>query len=183
MKSLICILLLIPTLGIAQKVKLLVDKLDDFTKDTIRIAPYQAMASTGLLQQTYINLNVRREGNKYFIGFQSQAFSQSKSLENTAIRKGAKIYFKLENDSVVVASYEAEDAQPIFYYDNTFGNWQYNLEFDFQITKDRLQRLSESPVLLIRLENGQDKADIPVRERFRNTAPQTYFVNFIQLLK
>jgi hypothetical protein len=182
MKNII-FLLLIPVFGYSQKLKLSIDKVDEFTKDTVRATPFQIMASTGLLQRSYISMNARREGSKYYIGFQSQAYSQSKSLENTAIRKGVKVYFKLQNDSIVVASYESEDVQPIFIYDRTYGNWQYSLDFNFEISKTDILKLFTSPVMLIRLENGQDKADIPVVDRFRNTNPQTYFVNFVQLLK
>jgi hypothetical protein len=167
----------------AQNYTLAVNKLDEFTKEVIRIAPYQAVAARGLLTTTYINLNISRNGNKYFVGFDSQFYSASKSLEDNVIKKGAKIYFKLQNDTIVKAGYDFEDVQPIVTFDNRFSSWRYNINFTFSILETELDKLSKSPMVLIRLENGQETGDFEVREKFRGTSPQLYFMNFIPLLK
>lgn len=182
-KIVIITLLLLSSQLKAQEFYLSVNKLDEFTKEVIRIAPYQAVAARGLLTNTYVNLNVRRNGNKYFIGFDSQFYSASKSLEDNVIKKGAKLYLKLQNDTIAHAFYDYEDVQPVVTYDNSLSSWRYNISFDFSILESELDKLSKSPMLLIRVENGQDTADMEVREKFRNTAPRNYFINFIPLLR
>lgn len=167
----------------AQVFTLSVNKLDDFIKEIVRIAPYQSMAAHVLITSTFTNINVRRQGNKYFIGLQSQFYSASKSLEDNAIKKGSKIYFKLQNDTIAQAGYDFEDVQPMVTFDSSVRLWRYNLALDFLIEEKELDKLSKSPAILIRVENGQFTADIEVREKFRNTAPRNYFINFIALLR
>lgn len=182
-KIFIITLLLLSSQIKAQEFSLALNKLDDFTKEVIRIAPYQAVAARGLLTNTYINLNISRNGNKYFVGFDSQFYSASKSLEDNAIKKGAKIYFKLQNDTIVQAGYDFKDVQPIVTFDNRLSSWRYNVNLNFSILETEMDKLSKSPMLLIRLENGQDTGDFEVREKFRNTSPRNYFINFIPLLR
>jgi hypothetical protein len=187
MKKILILTLIVLILNVhntqAQNYTLAVNKLDEFTKEIIRIAPYQAVSARGLLTSTYINLNISRNGDKYFVGFDSQFYLASKSLEDNEIKKGAKIYFKLQNDTIVQADYNFEDVQPVVTFDNRFSSWRYNINFNFSLIEAEMEKLSQSPMVLIRLENGQDKADFEVREKFRGTSPQLYFINFIPLLK
>jgi hypothetical protein len=167
----------------AQNYTLAVNKLDEFTKEIVRIAPYQSISAYVLVRSTFVNINIRRKGNNYFIGWHSQFYSASKSMENSVVKKGTKLYLKLQNDSIAVATYNSDDLEPIVTYDSTFGNWQYNFTFDYSIDSNELEKLLQSPMILARVENNKNIVDFEIREKFRGTSPQLYFMNFIPLLK
>jgi hypothetical protein len=61
-KILMISLLLLSSQIKAQELFLSVNKLDNFTKEVIRIAPYQSIAVRGVFEHQFININIRRNG-------------------------------------------------------------------------------------------------------------------------
>lgn len=167
----------------AQNFTLAVNKLDEFTKEIIRIAPYQLIAVQGVFEHKFININIRRNGYKYYIGFQSQYYLDSNNPENNAIKKGSKIFFKLLNDTIVNAQYNSNDKFPIVTYNTNQGLWRYYFDIDFEIDPNEVDKLLNSPIILFRLENNEQKLDVEVKEKYKNSSPRNYFMNFIPLLK
>jgi hypothetical protein len=72
---------------------------------------------------------------------------------------------------------------PIVTYNSNQRLWRYYFDLDFEVEQTEVDKLLYSPIILFRLENDQEKLDVEVKEKYKNTSPRNYFINFIPLLR